>query len=261
MILADTDTILTIIQIPKQIKKQELLKLMPLEWLSNYKQFHQNSEPWSICKVFCLSKKICGGVFGNDLSSWLKKCIFCHLCTWSWDMVFYRLRQKAVYFHSLKKSFCSYNLSRHNIVNWKIFQEKCWLSRLSPYHLYKQKTSFTRSIKTLISTKRPLPKEYIQSSRLNQCALQAAQSEKYVTLEILTDLVTNWKREGYTHLHLGGVKLILTLHGRKCLLVTAKIVLLGTVLTTLHAGSSFMHQSVILLDISSLSPYIAGNDE
>ncbi|KAH9792616.1 hypothetical protein KPL71_004194 [Citrus sinensis] len=45
MILADTDTIPTIIQIPKQIQKQELLKLMPLEWLTNYEHFHQNSEP------------------------------------------------------------------------------------------------------------------------------------------------------------------------------------------------------------------------
>ena len=45
MILANTDTIPTIIQIPKQIQKQELLQLMPLEWLTNYEQFHQNSEP------------------------------------------------------------------------------------------------------------------------------------------------------------------------------------------------------------------------
>ena len=45
MILAGTDTIPTIIQIPKQIQKQELLQLMPLEWLTNYEQFHQNSEP------------------------------------------------------------------------------------------------------------------------------------------------------------------------------------------------------------------------
>ncbi|KAH9686206.1 hypothetical protein KPL70_014287 [Citrus sinensis] len=68
-------------------------------------------------------------------------------------------------------------------------------------------------------------------------------------MDIPTDLVTNWKREGSTHLHLGGVQLILTLHGRKGLPVTARIVLLdtrfkqyqhvviGTVLTTLHAGS------------------------
>ena len=45
IILTDTDTIPTIIQIPKQIQKQELLKLMPLEWLTNYEHFHQNSEP------------------------------------------------------------------------------------------------------------------------------------------------------------------------------------------------------------------------
>ncbi|KAH9668368.1 hypothetical protein KPL70_021387 [Citrus sinensis] len=63
------------------------------------------------------------------------------------------------------------------------------------------------------------------------------------------DLVANWKREGYTHLHLGGVRLILTLHGRKGLPITARIALLdtrfkqyqhaviGTVLTTLHASS------------------------
>ena len=44
MILADTDTIPTIIQIPKKIQKHELLKLMPLEWLTNYEHFHQNSE-------------------------------------------------------------------------------------------------------------------------------------------------------------------------------------------------------------------------
>ncbi|KAH9734692.1 hypothetical protein KPL71_017458 [Citrus sinensis] len=45
MILADTNTVPTIIQIPKQIQKQELLNLMPLEWLTNYEHFHQNSEP------------------------------------------------------------------------------------------------------------------------------------------------------------------------------------------------------------------------
>ena len=120
---------------------------------------------------------------------------------------------------------------------------------MSPYNLYRHKTSFTRSIRTLISTNRPIPKEYIQSSRLDQCALQASQSEQYVTMEIPSDLVANWKREGYTHLHLGGVCLILTFHGRKGLPVTARISLLdtrfkeyqhavvGTVLTTLHAGS------------------------
>ncbi|KAH9752728.1 hypothetical protein KPL71_014816 [Citrus sinensis] len=120
---------------------------------------------------------------------------------------------------------------------------------LSPYHLYKRPSSFTRSIRTLISTRRPHPKEYIQSSRLDQCSLQATPAEQYVTLEIPSELISNWKREGYTHLHLGGIRLILTLHGRKGLPVTARLAMLdtrfkqyqdaviGTVLTTLHAGS------------------------
>ena len=107
-------------------------------------------------------------------------------------------------------------------------------------------------IKTLISTKRPNPKEYIQSSRLDKCVLQATTVEQYVTLEIPLELISTWKREVYTHLHLGGVHLILTLHGRKGLPVTAKIALLdtkfkqyqhaiiGTVLTTLYAGSALL---------------------
>ena len=86
---------------------------------------------------------------------------------------------------------------------------------LSPYHLYKRPHSFTRSIRTLISTKIPHPKEYIQSSRLDQCSLQATTAEQYVTLEIPLELISNWQREGYTHLHIEGVKLILTLHGKK----------------------------------------------
>ena len=45
MIIAESDEIPTIIQIPRQIPRHELIKLMPLEWLSNYEQFHQNSEP------------------------------------------------------------------------------------------------------------------------------------------------------------------------------------------------------------------------
>ncbi|KAH9698127.1 hypothetical protein KPL71_023895 [Citrus sinensis] len=79
-------------------------------------------------------------------------------------------------------------------------------------------------------------------------------------MEIPSDLVANWKRERYTHLHLGGVRLILTLHGRKGLPVTARIALLdtrfkeyqhaviGTVLTTHHAGSVLLtfHPNFIL---------------
>ncbi|KAH9697824.1 hypothetical protein KPL71_023774 [Citrus sinensis] len=45
MVLAESDQIPTIIQIPRQISRHELIKLMPLEWISNYEQFHNNTAP------------------------------------------------------------------------------------------------------------------------------------------------------------------------------------------------------------------------
>ena len=45
MVLADSDQIPTIIQIPRQIPRHELIKLMPLEWISNYEKFHANTSP------------------------------------------------------------------------------------------------------------------------------------------------------------------------------------------------------------------------
>ncbi|KAH9801309.1 hypothetical protein KPL71_000978 [Citrus sinensis] len=132
---------------------------------------------------------------------------------------------------SLPRSCTSHTTNKiENLVEYSYIPESAQISEssyplISPYQLYKRPSSFTRSIRTLISTRRPQPKEYIQSSRLDQCALQATSAEQYVTL------------------------LILTLHGRKGLPVTARLALLdtrfkqyqdaviGTVLTTLHAGS------------------------
>ncbi|KAH9734753.1 hypothetical protein KPL71_017488 [Citrus sinensis] len=156
---------------------------------------------------------------------------------------------------SLPKSCTSHTANKiENLVEYSYIPESAQISEssyplLSPYQLYKRPSSFTRSIRTLIFTRRPHPKEYIQSSRLDQCSLQATPVEQYVTLEIPSELISNWKREGFTHLHLGGIRLILTLHGRKGLPVTARLAMLdtrfkqyqdaviGTVLTTLHAGS------------------------
>ncbi|KAH9680076.1 hypothetical protein KPL71_026409 [Citrus sinensis] len=156
---------------------------------------------------------------------------------------------------SLPKSCTSHTANKiENLVEYSYIPESAQISEssyplLSPYHLYKRPSSLTRSIRTLISTRRPHPKEYIQSSRLDQCSLQATSAEQYVTLEIPSELISKWKREGYTHLHLGGIRLILTLHGRKGLPVTARLamldtrfkqypdVVIGTVLTTLHVGS------------------------
>ncbi|KAH9752190.1 hypothetical protein KPL71_014606 [Citrus sinensis] len=156
---------------------------------------------------------------------------------------------------SLPKSCTSHTANKiENLVEYSYIPESAQIIEssyplISPYQLYKHPSSFTCSIRTLISTRRPHPKEYIQSSRLDQCSLQATPTEQYVTLEIPSELISNWKREGYTHLHLEGIRLILTLHGRKGLPVTARIAMLntrfkqyqdaviGTVLTTLHAGS------------------------
>ncbi|KAH9744249.1 hypothetical protein KPL70_003617 [Citrus sinensis] len=101
----------------------------------------------------------------------------------------------------------------------------------------------------LPSSKDPVHQKTYDDFLNGLCALQATSTEQYVTLEIPSELLSNWKREGYIHLHLGGIRLILTLHGRKGLPVTARLAILdtrfkqyqdaviGTVLTTLHAGS------------------------
>ena len=122
---------------------------------------------------------------------------------------------------SLPKSCSKHTASKiENLVEYSYIPESAQINEssfplLNPYHLYKRPYSFTCSIRTFVSTKRPHPKEYIQSSRLDQCSLQATTVEQYVTLEIPPKLISNWQREGYTYLYIGGVRLILILHGRK----------------------------------------------
>ncbi|KAL4393747.1 polyprotein [Arachis hypogaea] len=101
---------------------------------------------------------------------------------------------------------------------------------ISPYSFYQRqkKSSFT-SIRHLIHRNpSPPPKKVIQSSHLQQCGLKATTAEQYITLEILPELIQNYQNQGYTHLHLGAVRLILTLHRRRSLPVTAKVTLLDT---------------------------------
>ncbi|QHO14861.1 polyprotein [Arachis hypogaea] len=85
------------------------------------------------------------------------------------------------------------------------------------------------SIRHLIRRESSPPvKEVIQTSCLQQCGLQATSAEQYVTIEIPQELIREYLSQGYTHLHLGAIRMILTLHGRKGLPVTAKIALLDT---------------------------------
>ncbi|KAI9112896.1 hypothetical protein K1719_016010 [Acacia pycnantha] len=105
------------------------------------------------------------------------------------------------------------------------------LPLLNPYSHYHRTNTFTSSIISLIRTRRPDVKEVVQSTILEQY------------------LIDQWKSQGYTHLHFGAIRLVLTLHGRKGIPVTAKVALLdstykkysdtliGALLTTLSNGS------------------------
>ena len=107
-----------------------------------------------------------------------------------------------------------------NLVEYSYVPEGVQVSKtpsllLNPYNLYKRPSTVTMSIRTLISTHRPNTKEYVQSSKLDQCSLRATSDESYVDLEIPKDFISSWKSEGYTHFHMGAVRVIITLHGRK----------------------------------------------
>ncbi|XP_014619596.1 uncharacterized protein [Glycine max] len=99
---------------------------------------------------------------------------------------------------------------------------------------------------------------------MDQCSLTATSEEQYVNIEIPEQLIRGWQQQGYTHLHYGAIRLVLSLHGRRGLPVTARVSLLDsnyihyenvvirTVLTTLYAGSVvltiFLNYNVNLRD-------------
>ncbi|KAK0584296.1 hypothetical protein LWI29_010710 [Acer saccharum] len=123
------------------------------------------------------------------------------------------------------------------------------LPLLNPYNIFKRSKSLAIRLTRLVHT-RPLPiKEYVQSTGLDKCLIPSSSNEQYVTLTIDQDMIDQWIKDGYSHLHIGAVRIILTLHGRKGLPVTARLALLntiytqyehaviGTCLSTLHDGS------------------------
>ncbi|RDX66832.1 hypothetical protein CR513_54357, partial [Mucuna pruriens] len=141
-----------------------------------------------------------------------------------------------------------------NLVEYSYVPEGAQISEtstplLSPYNIFRRQRSTLRSITSLISTRRPHVKEYVQSSKMECCSLAATSKEQYVTIEIPQELIRHWQHEGYTHLHYGAIRLILSFHGRRGLPISARVSLLdssylhyenaviGTILTTPHAGS------------------------
>ena len=84
---------------------------------------------------------------------------------------------------------------------------------LNPYNIFKRKKSMS-TIMTRLVSHRSLPvKEYIQSTGLDNCLIPATTAEQYVDLEIGQSMIDQWINEGYSHLHIGAIRLILTLHG------------------------------------------------
>ncbi|KAK2655149.1 hypothetical protein Ddye_008201 [Dipteronia dyeriana] len=126
---------------------------------------------------------------------------------------------------------------------------KIALPLLNLYTVFKRSRSLSRRVTALVQHRSPPIKEYIQSTALDNCLIPASATEQYVNLEIGQPLIDQWIKEGYSHLHIGAIRIILTLHGRKGLPVTARVALLntiykqyehaiiGTCLSTFHAGS------------------------
>ncbi|KAK2650262.1 hypothetical protein Ddye_017751 [Dipteronia dyeriana] len=123
------------------------------------------------------------------------------------------------------------------------------LPLLNPYTVFKRSRSLSRRVTAPVQHRSPPIKEYVQSTALDNCLIPASATEQYVDLEIGQPLIDQWIKEGYSHLHIRAIRIILTLHGRKGLPVTARIALLntiykqsehaiiGTCMSTLHAGS------------------------
>ncbi|KAK2636240.1 hypothetical protein Ddye_031032 [Dipteronia dyeriana] len=123
------------------------------------------------------------------------------------------------------------------------------LPLLNPYTVFKRSRSLSRRVTALVQHRFPPIKEFVQSTALDNCLIPASATEQYVDLEIGQPLIDQWIKEGYSHLHIGSIRIILTLHGRKGLPVMARIALLNTIykqyehaiietcLSTLHIGS------------------------
>ena len=79
--------------------------------------------------------------------------------------------------------------------------------------------------------------------------MQNTSVEQYIDMKINPTPIKLWQREGYISFHFGAIRIVLSLHGRKGLPITARVSVLdttfqnfehttiGTILTTLNADS------------------------
>jgi len=86
-------------------------------------------------------------------------------------------------------SICTPSVSKtlsskiENLIEYSYVPEDAQISEtqsplLSPYNIFRRQRSALRSITRLISSKRPHVKEYVQSSRMDQCSLAATTEEQ-----------------------------------------------------------------------------------
>lgn len=124
---------------------------------------------------------------------------------------------------------------------------------INPYAVYCKPSSFKKKIKKLVGANHSNPiKEYVQASNFFTHPILATEQEQFLPIDLPTELLPQWTREGYTHLHIGAIKLALTFHGRKGLPVVSNIAIvdthfklyphatLGTITSTLNAGTVFV---------------------
>lgn len=71
-------------------------------------------------------------------------------------------------------------------------------------------------------------KEYIQASKLNKNQVSADETKHFLPIKLPHEYLQLWLAQGYTHIYLGPVKIALTFHGRKCLLIALYLALLDT---------------------------------
>ncbi|KAK2653452.1 hypothetical protein Ddye_013308 [Dipteronia dyeriana] len=103
------------------------------------------------------------------------------------------------------------------------------LTLMNPYTVVKRKRSLARKTNILIQHRSYPVNEYVQSITLDNCLVPTTKNEQYIDLQIDQQMIDQWIREGYSHLYIGTVCLILTLHGRKSLSVTARVYFLNTI--------------------------------
>ena len=101
---------------------------------------------------------------------------------------------------------------------------------VNPYTVFdKPQPSFKKTIKKIIGPSHPSTvKEYAQASKFDQFNIPTSGNENFITLALPKEFVIPWQKQGYSHLHFGAVRLALTFHGKKGLLVASRISLLDS---------------------------------